>query len=360
MAKGEYEFYTLVVSLLVLALQVHNPFLERRQCQCNCVGSGKVAGASASPATPSRPVEQPPVYRKPQSIQNADNVGMSTDELLRELDSIQVKAKEQQKTLASAGRMPPPSPILQAIKEAEAANPSQRPPPVAQQPPSLLQQAQPAQVPPALPQGIPAARPQQFPPAGDAQQQGVVLRRREEFGRLLQARQPGGLGIVLGVGRGDFALRLIPEWTTAQGIFLVDPFIHIWRGYDDPANLQDNEHQMVFENLRNQLAPFEGRYVMVRDFSHSFAETYKKNGPGIPPTFCYIDANHGEEAISRDIELWWQLLVPGGILAGSTYTDADGGRIRVRSVVDGFASKHGLQAQFTHDDSPPSWFLFKP
>jgi len=30
--------------------------------------------------------------------------------------------------------------------------------------------------------------------------------------------------------------------------YLVDPFIHQWRGYDDPANLQDNEHQMVFED----------------------------------------------------------------------------------------------------------------
>ena len=55
--------------------------------------------------------------------------------------------------------------------------------------------------------------------------------------------------VILGVGRGDFALRLLRDWSSAHGLYLVDPFIHQWRGYNDPANLQDNEHQMVFEEL---------------------------------------------------------------------------------------------------------------
>ena len=40
-------------------------------------------------------------------------------ELIVRLDSIQDKAKDQQATLAAAGRMPPPSPILQHLKETE-------------------------------------------------------------------------------------------------------------------------------------------------------------------------------------------------------------------------------------------------
>lgn len=60
---------------------------------------------------------------------------------------------------------------------------------------------------------------------------------------------------------------------------------------------------MIFEDLRNRLAPFEGRYVLVRDFSHSFAETYGRGGqtPG-PPTFVYVDANPSEEAVTQDPE----------------------------------------------------------
>merc|ERR1719408_949162 len=95
-----------------------------------------------------------------------------------------------------------------------------------------------------------------------------LLRSRTDFGRFLEARQPRGLGVVLGVGRGDFALRLLADWASSQGLYLVDPFIHIWRGYNDPANIPDRDHQVLFEDLRNRLAPFEGRHVLVRDFSH--------------------------------------------------------------------------------------------
>lgn len=187
----------------------------------------------------------------------------------------------------------------------------------------------------------------------------MLLQRRDDFGRFLSSRQPGGLGVILGVGRGDFALRLLADWTVSQGVYLVDPYIHVWRGYDDPANLPDRDHQLIYEELRNRLVPYEGRYVLVRDFSHSFAETYYRGGqtPG-PPTFVYVDANPAEEAVSRDLDLWWQLLAPGGILAGGTYADEDS-RVRVRSVVDRFATKHALQVYLTHDDAPPSWFFFK-
>lgn len=351
--RGEYDFYTLVVALLVLLLQIHNPFQPK--CVCAC-GGGSGAAASAEAASPlGRPLEQSssraarqapepqaPVYRRPQAPPPG-GAGLSTDALLRELDSIQAKAKEQTDMLTAAGKMPPASPILQQIKESEASSGVQAQRPRAAVPPGVAQ-----------PRG-PSATAAATPPAGA----GSLLRRRDDFGRFLQARQPQGLGVVLGVGRGDFALRLLSDWSSAQGVYLVDPFIHIWRGYDDPANLQDREHQMIFEDLRNRLAPFEGRYVLVRDFSHSFAETYGRGGqtPG-PPTFVYVDANPSEEAVTQDLEQWWQLLAPGGIIAGGSYHDA--GAARVRSAVDRFASRVGAQVLLTGEDAPPTWFCVKP
>lgn len=372
--KGEYDFHILVVCLLILALQIHNPFQPKSVCQC---GDGSAGGAALG----SRPLEQssvraqqprqaepppPPVYRRPQAPApppapggGPGGVGLSTDELLRELDSIQVKAKEQQDTLTAAGRMPPASPILQHIKDSEAASGSASqgqprvavPPQMPQVAAAPAQRAQQPAVPPAVPSAGAAAGAAQLP---------LMLRRRDDFGRFLQARQPRGLGVVLGVGRGDFAMRLLSDWSSAQGLYLVDPYIHIWRGYDDPANLNDREHQMIFEDLRNRFVPFEGRYVLVRDFSHSFAETYNRGGqtPG-PPTFVYVDANPAEEAVSRDLDAWWQLLAPGGMLAGGSYVDG-AGDARVRSSVDRFATRQGLQVYLTHDDQPPSWFCFKP
>lgn len=364
MAKGDYEFPILVTCLLILLLQIHNPFQPAPQTLCQCGGEGGTvsgravdARAAAGRAAAQRDAEPAPQYRRPQAAPAAGG-GLSTEELLRELDSIQVKAKDQSDTLAAAGRMPPASPVLQQIKDLEAENPPmvqpRAQPGFGQQgaaPPAVSPQGVPPGVPPAVPAGGAAAGAAQMP---------LMLRRRDDFGRFLQQRQPGGLGVVLGVGRGDFALRLLADWSMSQGLFLVDPYIHIWRGYEDPANVADSEHQLIFEDLRNRLVQFEGRYVLVRDFSHAFAETYSRPGqtPG-PPSFVYVDANPAEDAVSRDLELWWQLLAPGGILAGGTYVD-EGNRVRVRSVVDRFAARQGLQVYLTHDDVPPSWFLFKP
>lgn len=370
MAKGEYEFPILVTCLLILGLQIHNPFQPGRQGACDCsggppgsdVGRRPADGAAAAMQGQAAARQPPATYRPPReaAITPQTAGGMSPDALLRELDSIQAKARDQQETLAAAGRMPPPSPILQHLRETEA---HMSPSPATMPTVGQGGRAQPPPPPMGRPVGPPGAAPPMAQPMGvmgGAASDGSLVRRRDEFGRFLQARQPGGLGVVLGVGRGDFAMRLLNDWGTAQGIYLVDPFIHIWRGYEDPANLNDREHQMIFEDLRNRLQPYEGRYVLVRDFSHSFAETYQRGGtaPG-PPSFVYVDANHAEEAVARDLELWWPLLAPGGIISGSTYVDDDRGRVKVRAAVDRFASQNGLKVYLTQDDMPPSWMMMK-
>jgi len=328
MAKGEYDFWILVTCLLILVLQIHNPF-QPRQVECKCDGvrtASDVAGAKRSPGSPQqqREAEPLPLYRQARASPAAGAAagGLSTDQLLRELD--QAKGKEQ-----AAGGLPPAS-LQQTDAQAPVGRRVALPPAVSPQ------------------QAIPIAVPQAGA-AGD-----VIVPRRDDFGRFLQTRQPRGLGVILGVGRGDVALRLLADWTVSQGIYLVDPYIHVWRGYDDPANVDDRQHQLIYEDLRNRLVQFEGRYVLVRDFSHSFAETYSRGGqtPG-SPTFVYVDANPAEEAVTRDLELWWQLLASGGILAGGSYSDM------VRSAVDRFATKQGLQVYTTQSDALPSWFFFK-
>lgn len=379
--KGDYDFYILVTCLLILALQIHNPFQRNGivDCrQCNGVGepvstaaatgrSGAAVqsdGRAGGRMAPQQSQQAPPVSRRAEA---APTGATSTADLLRELDSIQAKAKDQQDTLTQAGRMPPPSPMLEQLKASEAREASMgggaaMAPQVPQQAAYARPAATPwgAQAPPPVGGGGAAMPPAMGAGMGAMGGDAPLVRRREDLGRFLESRQPRGLGVVVGVGRGDFALRLLQDWGSSQGVYLVDPYIHIFRGYDDPANLPDRDHQLVFEDLRNRLQQHEGRYVLVRDFSHSFAEQYNQGGqtPG-PPTFVYVDANHGEEAVARDLELWWQLLAPGGVLAGSTYADDNEGRIRVRTVVDRFAMQQRAKVYLTHDDMPPSWFMFK-
>merc|ERR1712216_792502 len=154
-----------------------------------------------------------------------------------------------------------------------------------------------------------------------------------------------GLGIILGVGpRGSFALELLNEWRSSPGLYLCDPFIHIWKGYDEPENLSDKDHQLLFEDLRNRLAMFEGKYSLVRDFSSSFAVTYKGT-PGSPPTsLVYVDTNPSYQNIYRDLEDWFPTLGPNGVIGGPNYQ-----RDSVRQAVQDFAAKGGLQVQLFSD-----------
>ncbi|KAF4658645.1 hypothetical protein FOZ61_005484 [Perkinsus olseni] len=93
---------------------------------------------------------------------------------------------------------------------------------------------------------------------------------------FLNHQQPNGLGVVLGVGEGHFVKKLLTEWKDSAGVYLVDPYIHIWKGYDDPDNnLSDRDHQLRFEQLRNDLhySPSipDWKYAFMRDFSFSLA-----------------------------------------------------------------------------------------
>ncbi|CAK0892290.1 unnamed protein product [Prorocentrum cordatum] len=139
MGEAQYDFYILVTCLLILALQIHNPFQSRPVCQCTGEGAalpgglGPGDGFAAPPigaaAAAQRVAEPPPqpqqaaASRRPRAAAAAPSgaPALSESDLLRELQSIQAKAKDQQEVLAAAGRMPPPSPILQQLKESEAA-----------------------------------------------------------------------------------------------------------------------------------------------------------------------------------------------------------------------------------------------
>lgn len=167
---------------------------------------------------------------------------------------------------------------------------------------------------------------------------------------FLNQVHPQGIGIILGVGRSTFAMELLQQWRTSPGLYLCDPFIHIWKGYNDPANVNDKEHQMIFEDLRNKLAMYEGRYSLVRDFSSSFVVTFKGT-PGSPPvSLVWVDNNPDSKAVHRDISDWFPTLAPNGIIAGPRY-----GTDSVKAAVHSFASQNGLKVGMFSDGE--TWYL---
>lgn len=76
---------------------------------------------------------------------------------------------------------------------------------------------------------------------------------------FLNEMRVGGIGVLLGVGTNPLYLELLSHWQNSAGLYLVDPFIHVPRGYEGGGNLPDIEHQRIFEDLRNKIHHFENR-----------------------------------------------------------------------------------------------------
>ena len=91
-----------------------------------------------------------------------------------------------------------------------------------------------------------------------------------ELPLYLSRQYPNGIGVILGVGKGSFVLSLLKGWVTMGGLYLVDPYIHIYKGYDNEGNVDDRTHQLIYENLRNDIVKIgtsQNKYAFIRDFS---------------------------------------------------------------------------------------------
>lgn len=183
-----------------------------------------------------------------------------------------------------------------------------------------------------------------------------------QLGNFLEQNIGNAFGVLLGVGSGRVGLELLNTWPTGV-LFLVDPYIHLRRGYDRPENVDDYEQQRQYEHLRNVLhdrPDVQGRYSFVREFSFAVPQIWREKQWGPDPKFVYLDAIPSYGAVRTDLHAWWPLLAQGGVMAGTNYTTlGDGTAVGVRRAVDEFAVERGLQVFVTSDLGEPGWILLK-
>lgn len=201
---------------------------------------------------------------------------------------------------------------------------------------------------------------------------------RYELGNILQS-EGARTGVELGVQRGGFAAQLLQRWPSCRKYVLVDLW-HSQTKYDDVANVKDSVHLKYKREALNRVKQFEKRtsIEVCHNYTTSCAERYR--GRGEMFDFIYVDARHDYKGVLEDLNHWWPLLKPGGILAGHDYvvqTDGpnrngqdwtinyDGtkdktGRV-VKGAVDDFANSHGLQITVSYRERAwNTWATRKP
>lgn len=134
------------------------------------------------------------------------------------------------------------------------------------------------------------------------------LSTRNQFGKLLTERGLLGEAVEVGTHRGEFAHVLLSTWR--GHLHCVDP----WSpppGYEDQQKLLwgDGDH---FEACKRLLQPFGGRVTYWRMTSEQAVEKFQDNSLH----FGYVDGDHRKQFALQDLTLWWEKIVPGGILAG--------------------------------------------
>jgi hypothetical protein len=195
---------------------------------------------------------------------------------------------------------------------------------------------------------------------------------RTQLGFLLNRMNLTGVGVEVGVFRGDYAVELLRSWKGSL-LILVDPWEHL-PDYLDSWNLQAAEMEQNYQFTLDRLAPYSDRIRILRTTSQQAAPLVKDHSCD----FVYIDANHAYEAVRADLRLWYPKLRSGALMAGHDYFDARADELYepifkltnslrkeeltsygVKSAVDEFAAHCNVTLSIT-DETHPTWWFEKP
>lgn len=197
------------------------------------------------------------------------------------------------------------------------------------------------------------------------------LRNRDEMGDLLQEYNFKS-GIEVGVKQGNYAEILLSKWTSCTNYKLVDLWKH-QTNYKDVANVKDEKHESFYQETKQRLKPWSEKTEYYRMLSTEAAKAISEKNELVD--FIYIDARHDYCGVKEDLEHYWPLLKPGGLIAGHDYNSNDEVRgqdwglcqdgIRndsaVKGAVNGFFVPKGITVSVNYRERNfHTWMAQKP
>ena len=160
------------------------------------------------------------------------------------------------------------------------------------------------------------------------------------------------VGAEIGVGGGVFS-EMICQAIPGVKLYAIDA----WKPYDKYTDFTSADYlERDCQMAQEKLSPFD--VTIIRKFSMDAVKQFEDHSLD----FIYIDANHEEPYISKDIREWSKKVRPGGMVSGHDYAlmhDA------VRLAVD----KYAVRPLFLVGDPGeagnnelllPSWFWIVP
>lgn len=147
-----------------------------------------------------------------------------------------------------------------------------------------------------------------------------VIRTRSDLPAIVSA-EGFRTGAELGVQRGEFSRSLLSKWPDVTRFHLVDLWAY-QHNYVDLANVDNSTQEDNYQATRLNLAAWDAKKILrwhrssTKDAAPLIAAEGKLD-------FIYVDARHDYCGLYEDLELYWPLLMPGGLMAGHDYATAD-------------------------------------
>jgi hypothetical protein len=160
--------------------------------------------------------------------------------------------------------------------------------------------------------------------------------------RYLNERE--GLRVAeIGVWKGVHA-KILQNQLDIEKVYLIDPY----DAYEDYEESKSEIEKMrdAKKTAYNRLEPYDN-IEWVESYSHQAAQQIDEQ-----LDYVYIDGNHEYDYVKRDIELFYELVKPDGIVAGHDFSTSWPGVIR---AVMEFSDEEGVEI-YTEARGSDWWF----
>jgi hypothetical protein len=156
-----------------------------------------------------------------------------------------------------------------------------------------------------------------FEPVGTHQHRGVVLAILRRLSQSWAQRGFDNLRAAeIGVYQGDASFFCLERMDNLS-MLLVDPYQEIFGSGDSYSDLLGTKPMEDFEILRRRIARHtESGRASILVAPSTVAASWVANRS---LAFVFLDGDHEESAVLRDIQAWQPKVAPGGIIAGHDY-----------------------------------------
>jgi Methyltransferase domain len=118
-------------------------------------------------------------------------------------------------------------------------------------------------------------------------------------------------GIEVGVKEGWNSIAFLEKCPNIELLIGIDPYApYDDMGYQWSQEEKDQHYEEMLYNI--SLRNLGSRYQHIREFSWDAASKIANNSL----QFVFIDAEHSDDAITKDLDAYWPKLVDGGIMSG--------------------------------------------